>query len=145
MHITGPCTHLPPLEKPRYVNAEVNGHKFKAFVDSGAQMSIMTLACAERCNLSRLIDRRYQGVARGVGQSKIVGRIHQVRVVESEWMLLERVTERCSIHATCAKHHHAHPQCMPSPLGTPQGGGSISSTGCICAGAKGGPSVYHWP
>lgn len=72
-----------------YVNAEVNGHKFKAFVDSGAQMSIMTLVCAERCNLSRLIDRRYQGIAKGVGESKIVGRIHQAPLkVEGQFLPL---------------------------------------------------------
>lgn len=59
-----------------YVDMEVNGVPLKAFVDSGAQMTIISRSCAERCGLLRLLDRRYVGVAHGVGQSEIVGRIH---------------------------------------------------------------------
>ncbi|KAL2610463.1 hypothetical protein R1flu_029036 [Riccia fluitans] len=59
-----------------YVDMEVNGVPIKAFVDSGAQMTIISKDCAERCGLLRLLDRRYGGIARGVGQSEIVGRIH---------------------------------------------------------------------
>lgn len=32
--------------------------------------------CCVLCRLLRLMDRRYVGIAKGVGQSEIVGRIH---------------------------------------------------------------------
>ncbi|GJP32733.1 hypothetical protein CLOM_g17330 [Closterium sp. NIES-68] len=63
-----------------YVEMEVNNSPIKAFVDSGAQQTIMSMRCAERCGLTRLLDRRYEGIARGVGTSKIVGRIHAVQL-----------------------------------------------------------------
>eukprot|EP00245_Coleochaete_scutata_P007428 TRINITY_DN22839_c0_g1_i1.p1 TRINITY_DN22839_c0_g1~~TRINITY_DN22839_c0_g1_i1.p1 ORF type:complete len:420 (-),score=96.04 TRINITY_DN22839_c0_g1_i1:511-1770(-) len=59
-----------------YVDSEVNGVPLKAFVDSGAQMTIMSKKCAERTGLLRLIDKRYTGMARGVGSSAIIGKVH---------------------------------------------------------------------
>lgn len=59
-----------------YVDMEVNGVPIKAFVDSGAQATIISKSCAERCGLLRLLDQRYKGVAHGVGQTEILGRIH---------------------------------------------------------------------
>ncbi|CAI9088143.1 OLC1v1022392C4 [Oldenlandia corymbosa var. corymbosa] len=59
-----------------YVDMEVNGVPLKAFVDSGAQSTIISKSCAERCGLLRLLDTRYKGIAMGVGQSEILGRIH---------------------------------------------------------------------
>jgi DNA damage-inducible protein 1 len=56
---------------------QVNGVPVKAFVDSGAQMTIMTHEFASKCYLTRLLDTRFAGMAVGVGSSRILGRIHQ--------------------------------------------------------------------
>ena len=63
-----------------YVACEVNDHPVKAFVDSGAQTTLMSLACARACNLEHLIDKRFHGMAYGVGTQKIIGRIHQAQL-----------------------------------------------------------------
>ncbi|KAI3433961.1 hypothetical protein D9Q98_003763 [Chlorella vulgaris] len=62
-----------------YVKMEISGFPINAFIDSGAQMTIMSRSCAERHNLLRLMDKRWQGTAVGVGSAKILGRIHMAQ------------------------------------------------------------------
>eukprot|EP00112_Aurelia_sp_Birch-Aquarium-sp1_P017723 Seg414.1 transcript_id=Seg414.1/GoldUCD/mRNA.D3Y31 product="Protein DDI1 2" protein_id=Seg414.1/GoldUCD/D3Y31 len=70
-----------------YINCTVNGHPVKAFVDSGAQMTIMSAKCADRCAVTRLIDHRWAGTAIGVGTQKIIGRIHLCQIqIENDFL-----------------------------------------------------------
>nr|XP_012135701.1 PREDICTED: protein DDI1 homolog 2 isoform X2 [Megachile rotundata] len=63
-----------------YINCKVNGFPVKAFIDTGAQSTVMSEACAERCHIMRLVDSRWAGIAHGIGTQNIIGRIHMVQI-----------------------------------------------------------------
>ncbi|CDO52495.1 hypothetical protein DV495_000219 [Geotrichum candidum] len=75
-----------------FVDIRVNGHHVKAFVDSGAQATIMSPECAEACSLGHLIDKRFQGLAMGVGTAKILGRIHTAPLLVGNELLAASFT-----------------------------------------------------
>lgn len=59
-----------------YINCRINGHDVKAFVDTGAQMTILSEDFCGKVGLSHLLDVKFQGMAQGVGSRKILGRVH---------------------------------------------------------------------
>lgn len=71
-----------------YIEMEINKYKFQAFVDSGAQSTIISQAFAEKVGIMKDIDHRFQGTAVGVGTSKIIGRIHaaNLKIADKHWV-----------------------------------------------------------
>lgn len=60
---------------PIQVMCEINGFMIPAMIDTGAEISVMSVSCAKRCHISNCIDSRYAGKVIGVGSSEIVGGI----------------------------------------------------------------------
>ena len=75
-----------------YINIEINKKKVIALVDTGAQSTIMCKKTAEECNLMNLCDERYQGIATGVGTSRILGAIHAAQLKINDKYLMCKIT-----------------------------------------------------
>ncbi len=63
-----------------YVDCSVNNVPIHAFVDTGAQSTIMSKSCAEKAGINKIMDPRWTGVAVGVGHGKIIGRVHAAQL-----------------------------------------------------------------
>lgn len=97
-----------------YVRIKVNGVEVKALVDSGARATIMSERCAERCNVMRLVDRRFAGVAFGVGRQTIIGKVHlgQIQLGEvfltSSFQVLKDQSEDMLLGLDMLRRHQVH-------------------------------------
>ena len=58
-----------------YIPLKVNQREVKAFVDTGAAITIINRKIAERCNLINRINQKYTTNLIGVGKSKTLGKI----------------------------------------------------------------------
>ena len=74
-----------------YINMEINKHKISALIDTGAQSSFMSENMCKKCGLINLMDKRFQGIARGVGASKILGVIHSAEIKILDKIILARI------------------------------------------------------
>lgn len=63
-----------------FIKCKINNFETTAFVDTGAQATIMSQGFAERTNVMQMVDSRFRGTAMGVGTCKIVGRLHVAQV-----------------------------------------------------------------
>lgn len=61
-----------------YVAVTINGKTFPLLVDTGAQRTIISPQLVETLKIGHLIDRRFLGMAQGVGTGKMEGRIHNI-------------------------------------------------------------------
>ena len=95
-----------------YVSAKVNGHPIQAFVDSGAQSTIMSQELAKECGIDHLIDTRFEGIAVGVGTGKILGRVHLVGLqIEGSYFpctitVMENASMGCLLGLDMLKRHN---------------------------------------
>ena len=74
-----------------YIHVEINKHKIAALIDTGAQSSFISANFCKKCGLMNLMDKRFQGIARGVGASRILGVIHAAEIKILNKVILARI------------------------------------------------------
>ena len=74
-----------------FINVEINNKKVQALVYRGAQSTFMSKDLCTRCGLMNMLDKRFQGVAKGVGASRIVGVIHAVQIKIMNKMIATKI------------------------------------------------------
>merc|ERR1712087_218987 len=111
-----------------YINCKVNGQETKAFVDSGAQKTIISSKWCTKCKLDNKIDERFSGMAKGVGFQKIAGRVHYAMLeIEGQFFttsfdVLEGQDIDILIGLDFLKRHRASIDLSQNALLIPEGG-----------------------
>lgn len=64
-----------------FLKGHINGYEINFLLDTGAEMSIIPANIIEACNLDSIMDKNYQGTMKGVGEAKILGRVHYIEII----------------------------------------------------------------
>ena len=64
-----------------YVSCTINNQLITAFLDTGAQISVMNITTAVKCNLYDRIDTKRKSTLVGVGQQDSVGTVYNVELI----------------------------------------------------------------
>lgn len=59
-----------------YTRMRIHDKEVVCVIDSGCEISTISLLTAQACGLEEHIDRRYHGLAHGIGKANIIGMIH---------------------------------------------------------------------
>jgi len=72
----------PPLDQAEspHVACEIADRAVEMLVDTGAQSSVISMPLVRQFNLESRLDSRQQGIASGVGQARILGRLRGIPV-----------------------------------------------------------------
>ena len=70
-----------------YVPCSINDKLVNAFIDTGAQNTVISKKCAEHCKIDNLIDYRINGKTVGVGEKNILGKIWCVDIIIGHYAL----------------------------------------------------------
>jgi DNA damage-inducible protein 1 len=63
-----------------YIKGKINDQELDIFVDTGAQVSVMSFSLAKQLGIDYLIDHFCEGVLVGIGTKKMVGKIHYIDI-----------------------------------------------------------------